>query len=315
MFTNMRYVYEVYKEKGISKAAQNLYISQPALSAMIKKIEEKIGKPLFDRSTNPIKLTEFGEEYIKTAEKIMDLEEGYEQYIGDFNELKKGRLQVGGTYWFSVYVIAPMIQKFHSMYPNVSLGLYEESSVVLEQKLFNGELDLLIDNYRLDERIYEKKYFMTEELLLAVPATFESNNEVKECALKSQDIKKNKHKKKKMNSVSLKSFEKEPFVILRAHSDTRKRVEEMFKRANIQPNIQLKLNQILTTYHLTEQGMGISFVSDTVIKRMENNPQIIYYKIDDPYTEREVNLYYKKNKYLTKAMEEFIRIAKEEIDN
>ena len=61
MFTGKKYIYEVYKEKSFSKAAQNLYISQPSLSARIKKIEDQIGVPLFDRSTSPLKLTEIGE--------------------------------------------------------------------------------------------------------------------------------------------------------------------------------------------------------------------------------------------------------------
>ena len=78
MFANMDYVYEVYKEGSFSKAAANLYISQPALSATVKKIEKKIGMPLFDRSTVPVQLTECGKKYMKTAEKIMDLEEDFQ---------------------------------------------------------------------------------------------------------------------------------------------------------------------------------------------------------------------------------------------
>jgi len=59
MFKGKKYVYEVYREKSFSKAAQNLYISQPSLSARIKQIEEQIGEPLFDRSTNPLQLTKY----------------------------------------------------------------------------------------------------------------------------------------------------------------------------------------------------------------------------------------------------------------
>ena len=62
MFGGINYVYEVYRTQSFSKAAKNLYISQPSLSAMIKKIEAKVGAPLFDRSTNPIQLTEYGEQ-------------------------------------------------------------------------------------------------------------------------------------------------------------------------------------------------------------------------------------------------------------
>lgn len=70
MFVWKKYVYEVYKERSFTKAAQNLYISQPSLSARIKKIEEIIGEPLFDRSTTPLQLTEVGKVYIEAAEEI-----------------------------------------------------------------------------------------------------------------------------------------------------------------------------------------------------------------------------------------------------
>ena len=60
MFQGMDYVYEVYCEKSFSKAAEKLFVSQPALSASIKKTEKKIGLPLFDRSTSPIQLTPAG---------------------------------------------------------------------------------------------------------------------------------------------------------------------------------------------------------------------------------------------------------------
>ena len=119
MFSGMNYVYEVYKEQSFSKAAENLYISQPALSSMIKKIETKIGMPLFDRSTIPIQLTECGKKYIKTAEKIMDLENEFAYYVGNLQELKTGRLSVGGTYLFSSFIFPPSIDKFRRAYPHV----------------------------------------------------------------------------------------------------------------------------------------------------------------------------------------------------
>ena len=73
MFKGKKYVYEVYREKSFSKAAQNLYISQPSLSARIKQIEEQIGEPLFDRSTNPLQLTEIG----KPQRRFLRLSSGW----------------------------------------------------------------------------------------------------------------------------------------------------------------------------------------------------------------------------------------------
>ena len=68
MFRGMEYVYEVYREKSFSKAARNLYISQPALSAAVRRVEEELNSPIFDRSRNPVGLTECGEHYILAVE-------------------------------------------------------------------------------------------------------------------------------------------------------------------------------------------------------------------------------------------------------
>ena len=101
MFQGMRYIYEVYKERSFSKAAQNLYISQPSLSAAVKKIENRIGAPLFDRSTSPIRLTDCGREYIRCAEKIMDIQNEFENFINGQNELQTGQLSIGASNLFA----------------------------------------------------------------------------------------------------------------------------------------------------------------------------------------------------------------------
>ena len=74
MFQGMEYVYEVYLEKSFSKAAEKLFISQPSLSANVKRVEHHIGYPIFDRSTKPLSLTECGVQYIKAVEKIKSIQ-------------------------------------------------------------------------------------------------------------------------------------------------------------------------------------------------------------------------------------------------
>ena len=91
MFRNMEYVYAVYKEMSFSRAAEKLFISQPALSAMVKKVEKRIGSPIFDRSCSPIRLTNCGKEYISCIEQIMDVEYQFSQYL---NQTSAHRLAV-----------------------------------------------------------------------------------------------------------------------------------------------------------------------------------------------------------------------------
>ena len=97
MFDGKEYVYAVYEEKSFSKAAQKLYITQPALSTAIKKVEKKIGSPIFDRSTSPIGLTPSGEVYIDAIEKLFVLEQNTLNQLNNLNGLLAGKLAVGGT--------------------------------------------------------------------------------------------------------------------------------------------------------------------------------------------------------------------------
>ncbi len=311
----MEYIYEVYKEGSFSKAAANLYISQPSLSATVKKVEEKIGAKLFDRGMNPIRLTECGKKYIKIAEKIMGMEEEFTCYVGNLNGLATGKMSIGGTYLFSAFVIPEILQRFEKKFPQVKVSLVEGHTSQLEKKLFSGELDVLLENYPLDSEIYDRRFFKTEHLLLAVPANFSGNEGAKSWSLTIDDIRAGVHTRPEVHGVPLKLFEEEPFVVLRAHNDTRERVESICKRAGITPKVSWKLDQMLTTYHLTERGMGISFISDTAVENLPANPNVIYYKIDDPAAKRNVYFYYRKNKYFTRSMAEFMKLAASASEN
>ena len=119
MFTHMNYIYEVYQERSFSKAAQKLFISQSSLSLTIKRAEGKIGMPIFDRSTYPIQLTEFGTLYINAVEEIRNISRGLSDYIHDVNHLQKGQLSVGAGNFFATYLIAPAVSRFKKQYPNI----------------------------------------------------------------------------------------------------------------------------------------------------------------------------------------------------
>ena len=309
MFTGMHYVYEVYKTQSFSKAAQNLYISQPSLSAMIKKIENKVGAPLFDRSVTPVQLTEYGKKYIKTAEKIMDLEDEFSYYTDNLNELKTGHLSIGATSFFASFIAPKFLSAFSAAYPHIKINFFEGHSNILEEKAATGELDLVIDNYQTDSSLYTHHTLMEEHLLLAVPKSFSSNRRVARYQLTWEDICNRVHLNPSIPGVSLRKFAEEPFITLRLPNDTRKRTETIFQDEGMKLAPYLKLDQLLTVYHLTEYGMGMSFVSDTIVRHLPPSQNIIYYKCDHPDAIRNVTLYHKKTRYLTRSMKEFIRIT------
>lgn len=308
MFQGKEYIYEVYKEKSFSKAASNLYISQPSLSATIKKIETQLGFPIFDRSTNPIGLTERGQKYIQYLEQIMDMEGEFENYMNNLDALRVGYLAIGGTNLFSSYILPPLLKKFMELYPSIEVKLVEDKTESLEKQLFEGSLDMIIDNYPFSQKIYDRTFYDKEELLLAVPSHLAINAGLEQVQLSTDAIIHNQHLLNTTPQVSIKEFQGYPFVLQRSGNDTFERSSQVFRNAKIHPKVLLELDQQVTAYHMATSGMGISFISDTLVRKVPADSRITYYKLNDPVVKRNLYFYYKHKKYVKRSMQEFFRL-------
>lgn len=313
MFVWKKYVYEVYKERSFTKAAQNLYISQPSLSARIKKIEEIIGEPLFDRSTTPLQLTEVGKVYIEAAEEITQIEQRVENYINDLAGLKTGNLAVGASTLFAAYVVPSLITQFNQRFPDVHIQLIEGNTAELEEMLGSNTLDFVIDNYHYDSILYNKELYCEENILLAVPKHFSVNEELKEYQLSYENIKSKKYLSRKYPAIPLGRFANLPFIMLTQGNDTRTRGDRLCRNVGFKPNIVLEFNQQSTAYMASSTQLGATFISDILVSQLPTFENLVYYKLDGEEAKRKVFFYYKTHKYKTRVMEEFVRMMHEQI--
>ena len=101
MKQEMQYIYQVYQSGCFSKAAQTLYLTQPALSIAIQKVEAEIGMPLFIRDKKPLELTDAGKVYIEKVKEIMHLEAELSKELSDLSNLNTGSLVLGGTHYLN----------------------------------------------------------------------------------------------------------------------------------------------------------------------------------------------------------------------
>lgn len=313
MFVWKKYVYEVYKERSFTKAAQNLYISQPPLSARIKKIEEIIGEPLFDRSTTPLQLTEVGKVYIEAAEEITQIEQRVENYINDLAGLKTGNLAVGASTLFAAYVVPSLITQFNQKFPDVHIQLIEGNTAELEEMLGSNALDFVIDNYHYDSILYNKELYCEENILLAVPKHFAVNEELGMYQLSYKNIKNKNYLNQKYPAVPLGRFADLPFIMLTQGNDTRTRGDRLCRNVGFKPNIVLEFNQQSTAYMASSTQLGATFISDILVSQLPAFENLVYYKLDGEKAKRKVFFYYKTHKYKTRVMEEFIRMMHEQI--
>ena len=303
------YVYAVHKERSFSLAAKKFFVSQPALSAIVKKVEKNMGITIFDRSTSPITLTEAGKVYIKSIEEMQALKKRLEEELSDLRGLKTGKVVVSGENFVSSFIMPEVIMKFSEKYEGISVELVESNSPDLRQLLLSEEVDLLIA-HDFDKKLYSCEPLFDEMLLLAVPKRLKINQKLKDLSLTGEDVKNGKHLKKDCPSVDLALFSEEEFLLLKKGNDMNRRAQVLCENAGFTPKSVIALDQLITSYNMACAGMGIAFVTDMLVthSRGEN---CLYYKINSPETIRHMFIGYKKNRYVSKSCGAFIEVAKE----
>lgn len=305
MFTNKHYILAIWKEGSFSKAAESLFISQPSLSASVKRIEDKISMPIFNRSTSPVTLTEAGKEYVRYALKIEEKEKDFERYIYDTTNLLTGSVRLGGSSLFSSFMLPSMISEFNKAYPYIKFEVSEDSTKNLIEKLALGNLDIIIDNAVIDDNAISSTVYTSEMLLLAVPASYEVNQKLKDFRLTARDIKNGKHLNDSL-SVNLKEFSYNSFILLNPENDTGRRANIMLKKLSLYPKTVFFFDQQVTAYNTSASGMGITFVSDTLVKHMQSEKRLYYYRLSDTEIFRNIYFCKKNTHYLSYACNKFI---------
>jgi len=306
MFQGLKYVYAVYECGSVSEAAKKLYISQPSLSASIKREEELVGMPIFDRSTKPLTLTECGRAYIKAAEQIMLTEREFTTYLEEYGALEAGKLTLGGTNMYASFVLPAAMQAFAQKYPNIKLELIEENSDELMERLMSGRLDMIMDNSVRDESLVEKSFYYDECLLLAVPKSYPANEILKRFQVPFDSILNDKVLNGNVPPVPLREFRDAPYILLKSNYDTRRRADKMFASNKITPRVLFELDQQSTAYNIASSGMGVTFVSNTLVKNVTNSDNEVFYTLPIKESHRAINFYWKRGRYVSKAMKEFI---------
>lgn len=309
MFKGKEYVYEVYQKKSFSKASKALYISQPALSNSIRRVEEKVGAPLFDRSTSPVQLTEIGTHYIRAVEKIMEAQKEFESYLFNCHELKSGDVTIGTDALLASYVLPKLISSFKDRYPGVRINIVENSASFLCSRLEEGILDLLLAHQEIDNAQFDAIPFKKEHLILAVPASFSVNQNLKRWQMREENITNGNYLKSPFPAVPLEKMAELPFILPPRESSERKVILNLCRMAGFCPREILSLEQQLTSYHVSGEGIGISFISDALVRYAPGRSRLIYYKIAPSLAERQLSFYLKKNRYMTRATEAFLKMS------
>ncbi len=307
----IEYVLAVAEERSFSKAAKRLFVTQPSLSKFIINLETSLGVTLFDRSSSPITVTEAGNIFIETANRMKELEEEMNLKISELSGLKNGNLRIGTSPFYAANMLMKTVLYFHSKYPDIQISIHEDTYRNLEESALRGDIDLIIGTSNPDEDLFNIEELCMEKLYLAVPHSRPVTKKCQDYLLTADDIRTNSEKLFMNDNVSLDIFKKEKFVF-RSNKDTNQNhLKKLCRAAGFSPDIVLESNSLDTIFSFVCAGLGVAFVPDTFIKFADIAEHPAYYAISSPEVEKHIKLIYKKNKYLSHSAIEFCSTLRE----
>ncbi|MBI5893466.1 MAG: LysR family transcriptional regulator [Deltaproteobacteria bacterium] len=254
---------KVVEERGFSKAASALFLTQPTISSHIKTLEDEIGIKLLDRLGRDVVPTKAGEVLYKYAREIVNLKTNAIQALNEFKGAVKGKLVIGGSTIPGEYILPEYIAGFKKTHPDITVTLKIGDTQDIIDMVLNGSVEMGVVGSKTNDKRSECKEFLKDELVLIVS---------------------DKHFKNIKGKIDKKDLKNLPIIIREQGSGSRKTIEEIFKRHGIDIedlNIVAEFGSTEAVKQAVKSGIGVSFVSSFAVKSEIQNKTLKAIPIKD----------------------------------
>lgn len=292
-FELYRIFYTVAKNGNITKAAEELFISQPAVSKSIKNLETNIGGKLFNRTKKGVILTEEGKEFYNYIKKAIEYINNAENKFNDLINLEVGTIKIGVSQTLTKYFLMPYLEKFNTLHPKIDIQIYTDLTKDLIKKLKDGLIDLIILNLP-----YPKEEEITIKKCKSITDSFVANKNFKDLIDKE---------------ISIKDLNNYPLILQLKKATTRTFIDNFAKECDVilKPKMELASYGLVTEF--TKIGLGIGYLTKDYIKKELKNKELFEIKIKEKIPTRNIGIAYSNKNLPSFATKELIRIISEDI--
>lgn len=278
-----RIFYYVAKEGSISAAAKKIYVSQPAISKSLKKLEELLNVDLFYRTLTGVQLTEFGETLLFYVENSYNSLLTAERTLLESKALERGKVSIGVPSHIGSFFLFEYIEKFKKDFPNIKIKIVSRSTNEMIEQLESHEIDFMIDSSPVDTKYNN----VIVEKLVTFPNSFITNKKYDE------------------NMNSLKDFEDEPFILPVNRSSRRKELESLLTTNNIELKNIIEIETTEMAISAAKKGFGICVIAEEAVKTELEQGQLYKLNVKEKLPGLEINIVYIEN-FLPPAPRKFI---------
>jgi LysR family hydrogen peroxide-inducible transcriptional activator len=280
----LRYFLAIAKSGSFSKAAVECYLSQPALSEQIHKLEQDVGKVLFDRSHRKIVPTEAGKLLIEQANRILDQIKEAKILVQGSGGAASGTVALGMLPTIAPYLAPHILQTFREECPCVQVMIHEDLTAHLLQMVDEGDLDFSIASLPIKENSFEVEELFMEELLLALPA---------------------RHPLAKKAGIRVEDLYSEKFILMKEGHCLGDQVLVICHRHDFRPHIVMRSGQIGTILALVKARLGISLIPQ--MARDTRIRSVIFRSLEEPRPTRTIVVFWHSKRSHSRAVQEFLK--------
>lgn len=290
-----RYLRTINRCKSLSRAAFELEVSQPALSAFLKKTESELGTAVFDRKKG-MALTAAGALLLEHEEAVEALDRELAENVARVTGRESARLVVGGAGAFNATYLPPAVAAYLERHPQAFVEVVEDTVPNLTRSAVDGDLDLFISPGFESVAELEIRRFATEKLLLCVPKAL-----CPECLGRETDGQGHVL----ADHSLLAALDDLPFIVLHRTQEMGARLHDLLERHGVKPSRLTTVDQSATGLSLSIAGVGISLVSDKMLAAAGPTDSIVPLLADADLTTRDLHVAHAKRTRLSRAAVEF----------
>lgn len=294
----LKYMVTVAEMGSFTRAAEKLYVSQPALSQSIQRLEAELQVHLFQKKNGRSVPTLAGQIVVEKGLKILELHRELLSEISNVNDLRAGILNIGASPFYQKVYLSRWLSAFQARYPGMEVTVLEGFTQNTVTDILRGELDLGLVSNPVPDNVEECMEAFNEEVLLAVPPSYPINAQYR---ADSGDY----------TEVDLSDFKEMNFISYRSGRNMTQLMWDECRQAGFMPQIVFKCGSTESVNAMIANGMGVGFVPDTLVNNCPTNQQAVYYRLRGHRIIRHFSFVRKKNSKSSPAQQCFLKLVKE----
>ena len=280
---------------SFSKAAKDLFLTQPTISAHISSLEKELNTRLFVRNTKEVRLSDSGKILYDYAKQMIVLQKKIEETFAVREEKAQQCLTIAASTIPAQYLLPGILARFNEKYPNQQFEILESDSAKVVEQVVNNTVDIGFTGTVIDKRLCKYIPFYQDELVVITP------NTEKYLALKKENA----------NATWV---AEESLIMREAGSGTRKEAEKQLRRIGVNPtrlNVIASMESTEAIKRAVSNGMGVSVMSKLAVEEEVQKGSLLAIPLSADDMRRDINVIYNRNLQLSRPSERFVKVVKE----